>query len=64
MKTPEHIRDYVIVHELCHRMEMNHSRAFWDHVGSVIPDYKMCRQWLKEEGIILLRSAHNREGEY
>ena len=64
MKTPEHIRDYVIVHELCHRMEMNHSRAFWEHVGSVIPDYKKCRQWLKEEGTILLRSAHNREGEY
>ena len=55
MKTPEHVRDYVVVHELCHRLEMNHSRAFWDHVGTVIPDYKECRRWLKEEGSVLLR---------
>ena len=55
MKTPEHIRNYVIVHELCHRLEMNHSRAFWAHVASIIPDYKECRRWLRDEGSVLLR---------
>ena len=55
MKTPEHIRDYVVVHELCHRKEMNHSKRFWELVESVIPDYKQCRRWLKEEGSLYLR---------
>lgn len=58
MRTPEHVRDYVIVHELCHRKEMNHSPRFWELVGSVIPDYKQCRKWLKEEGSALLISSH------
>lgn len=57
MKAPEHVRNYVIVHELCHRMEMNHSKAFWGHVSSVIPDYEECRRWLREEGTVLLRMS-------
>lgn len=48
MKAPERVRDYVIVHELCHRLEMNHSSRFWAHVESVMPDYRECRKWLKE----------------
>lgn len=60
MKVPERVRDYVIVHELCHRREMNHSPHFWELVGSVIPDYKLCRKWLKEEGSLLLISSHDR----
>ena len=52
MKVPDNIRDYVIVHELCHRLEMNHSAAFWEHVGKAIPDYKECRKWLKNEGVL------------
>lgn len=55
MKTPEHIQDYVVVHELCHRKEMNHSKQFWTLVESVIPDYRECRKWLKEEGSLYLR---------
>lgn len=55
MKAPEHVRNYVIVHELCHRMEMNHSKAFWAHVATVIPDYGKCRKWLRDEGSLLLR---------
>ena len=54
MKAPERVRDYVIVHELCHRIEMNHSARFWAHVESLIPDHKQCRKWLREEGSLLI----------
>lgn len=47
---PPEILDYVVVHELCHLTHMNHSREFWALVGSVIPDYKVRRKWLKENG--------------
>ena len=56
MKAPESVRDYVIVHELCHRKEMNHSKAFWKCVESVLPDYKTSRKWLKEEGAVLMKA--------
>ena len=56
MKAPEHIQDYIVVHELCHRKEMNHSKRFWELVASVIPDHKACRKWLKEEGAVFLAS--------
>lgn len=47
---PEDIVDYVIVHELAHLKQMNHSAAFWREVESVIPDYRAKREWLKENG--------------
>ena len=50
MLAPPRVRDYVVVHELCHRRYMNHSRAFWDAVGNVMPDYASQRAWLKENG--------------
>lgn len=50
MEMPEAIRDYVIVHELCHRIELNHSKRFWALVEAVMPDYKERRRYLKEEG--------------
>lgn len=46
--------DYVIIHELCHTRHMNHSAAFWEMVGSVIPDFKERRQKLKEVQKILV----------
>lgn len=49
--------DYVIVHELCHRRELNHSTEFWTLVGSVIPDWKARRAALKDFSI-LLRSPY------
>ena len=48
---PERVMDYVIVHELAHRREMNHSAAFWQIVETYLPDYRERRQWLKENGI-------------
>ena len=47
---PNHIVDYVVVHELCHLKEHNHSPKFWKCVEQVVPDYEMCRQWLKDNG--------------
>lgn len=44
---PEKLMDYVIVHELCHLKEMNHSEKFWALVAKCIPDYKVCRKSLK-----------------
>ena len=48
MLTPSFCLDYVVVHELCHRLEMNHSPAFWAQVERVLPDYRESREWLKE----------------
>ena len=57
MLAPESVRDYVIVHELCHRLEMNHSKRFWDLVSSYIPDYKQSIKWLDTEGKTLMLRA-------
>lgn len=45
---PEKIRDYVIVHELCHLKELNHSSNFWTLISKTIPDYKLRRRELKK----------------
>ncbi len=50
MLTPKDVIDYVVVHELCHLKEMNHSRDFWKEVEDVLPDYKNSRLWLKRNG--------------
>ena len=47
---PPEVLDYVVVHELCHRKEMNHSPRFWAEVARVMPDYKVRRKWLKDNG--------------
>ncbi len=47
---PEEILDYLVVHELAHRREMNHSQRFWEIVEKEIPDYKKRRDWLRKNG--------------
>ncbi len=47
---PEPIMDYVVVHELCHLLEMNHSKQFWGLVAGIIPNYAEYRTWLKKNG--------------
>ena len=50
MLAPPEIRDYVVVHELCHRLHMDHSPAFWAAVRQILPDYAVRRAWLKTNG--------------
>lgn len=50
LKMPENVRDYVIVHELAHRKELNHSTKFWAIVAEYCPWYKEAKQWLKKNG--------------
>lgn len=45
---PQEVMDYVIIHELCHLKEMNHSKAFWELVEQICPDYRERKKWLKE----------------
>ena len=54
MLAPPEVMDYVVVHELCHRKEMNHSPRFWAEVERILPDYKIRRKWLKEHGHALI----------
>jgi predicted metal-dependent hydrolase len=44
---PHSIVDYVVVHELCHMLEHNHSSKYWKHVERHVPNWRECREWLK-----------------
>jgi len=50
---PPEIIDYVIIHELAHTREKNHSRAFWNLVAKHLPDFRQRRRWLKQNGFRL-----------
>lgn len=54
MLCPQNVQDYVIIHELCHLKELNHSPKFWAEVEKYCKNYDECRNWLKNEGIKLI----------
>ncbi|MCQ2506329.1 MAG: M48 family metallopeptidase [Lachnospiraceae bacterium] len=56
---PREIQEYVVVHELAHLREMNHSLKFWKNVEKVMPDYKSRRKYLKTEGGKLITKLKN-----
>ena len=57
MLSPPEVLDSVVIHELCHRLEMNHSERFYALLYKYCPDYDKCRRWLKNEGSLLMARA-------
>lgn len=53
VQTPESVRDYIILHELAHLREMNHSRRFWKEVARLCPDWMEAERWLKQHASLL-----------
>jgi predicted metal-dependent hydrolase len=47
---PDFVREYVMIHELMHRRELNHSKRFWKHVAAACPRHRDARTWLLNEG--------------
>ena len=47
---PPFVREYVMIHELMHRRELNHSKRFWKHVAAACPQYQEARAWLLSDG--------------
>ena len=54
IKAPHSIVDYVVIHELCHMIQCNHSKNFWQEVEKYDPLYKDHKKWLKENGNFLI----------
>jgi predicted metal-dependent hydrolase len=48
IQLPDHVRDYIIIHELMHLRELNHSPRFWQEVEKACPDYRAAEEWLKQ----------------
>lgn len=53
MMAPPQVIDYIVVHEMCHLEHMNHSKSYWKRVYEVMPEYKKCEAWLKQNGRFL-----------
>lgn len=53
--TPPEVLDAIVVHELCHRKQMNHSKQFYAEVYRVYPEYDKWNSWLKENGSVLIK---------
>ncbi len=54
---PPAVRDYLVVHELCHLLEPNHSRRYWKRVGEFFPDYRFAEEELKRSWILIERDG-------
>lgn len=52
---PAFVLDYVVVHEVCHLLEQNHGRRFWEHVRELLPTFRVAHTWLKNNGNSLYR---------
>ncbi len=63
MLAPPEVLDGVVVHELCHRKEMNHSRRFYTEVARLLPDFRKREKWLKENGPLLLKRVERGKSE-
>ena len=55
IKAPHEIVDYVVIHELCHMIQPNHSKFFWNEVARFDPSFKNHKKWLKLNGADLMR---------
>lgn len=53
IQTPDFVRDYIILHELMHLRQMNHSARFWHEVQTVCPEYQTAERWLKQHAQLL-----------
>ena len=53
IQTPDFVQDYIILHELAHRLHMNHSDKFWLEVERLCPDYLVAERWLKLNRLVL-----------
>jgi predicted metal-dependent hydrolase len=53
VQTPEFVRDYIVLHELAHLKEMNHSRKFWNEVAGLCPEFRQAENWLKQNAALL-----------
>ena len=61
--TPQKILNYVIIHEMCHLLEMNHSKKFWSLVENLCSDYKLHKLWLRENSLRLHLILNSRVAE-
>ena len=50
MMAPATVIDYIVVHELAHLRYLNHTKAFWNQVDKVLPDYRDRKEWLRVNG--------------
>ena len=53
IQTPAFVRDYILIHEIMHLREMNHSSQFWREVERACPDYETAERWLKQHSSLL-----------
>ena len=54
MLCPDDVIEYIVIHELCHRIYMNHSKRFWEKIEEFCPNYRQARKWLKQNGNSLI----------